>query len=112
MPVSPFDPREALAAAAAEHLKCDPQPQPITELTTLGELAVQRKMLGITSMTLFIDPDGPRRTVVIFNHEQGALTGDGETEAAAIEAAFSALRRAMLPPELRALLNAPAPAKP
>lgn len=105
MPPSPFDPAEALAAAQAEHLKCEPQPANVTELTTLGELAAQRNLLGVMAMMLSVDPDGPTRSIVVFHPQHGTFTGQGETEAQAIEAAFSALRRATLPPELRAMLD-------
>jgi hypothetical protein len=64
----------------------------ITEQTTLGELAVQRATLGISAMMLFIDPDSGKRQVVV-NSRFGTFTGEGNTEAQAIEAAFAALRR-------------------
>lgn len=105
VPPSPFDPAEALTAAQVEHLKCDPQPMPITELTTLGELAVQRALLGVTSMMLFVDLDGAKRSAIVNHPIHGSFTGSGETEAQAIESAFSALRRATLAPELRALIK-------
>jgi len=112
MPPSLFDPAEALAAAAAEHLKCETQPAPITELTTLGELGAQRKLLGVAAMMLFLDPDGSKRQVVINHPIHGAFTGGGETEAQAIESAFGQLRRATLPPALKLVVDGPEPEKP
>ncbi len=112
MPVSPFDPAEALVAAQAEHPVCTTQPVNITEQTTLAELAAQRELLGITCMMLFIDLDGSRRSAIVQHPQRGTFSGEGITEAEAIEKAFSALRRATLPPELREILDAPAPEKP
>jgi hypothetical protein len=108
MPVSPFDPAEALTAAAAEHPCCPeyavPDPKNITEQTTLAELAAQRALLGISSLTLMADNNGQRTAIV--QHPMGGLhTGQGETEAAAIEAAFSSLRVALLPTPLKALFD-------
>lgn len=107
MPVSPFDPAEALAAAQAEHLKCETQPAKINELTTIGELAAQRALLGVSAMMWFASPDGPQRQIIVYHPTHGSFMGAGETEAQAIEAAFSALRRATLPPELRSLIEKP-----
>lgn len=109
---SPFDPAEALAAAQAEHPVCTTQPVNVTEQTTLAELAAQRELLGISCMMLFIDLDGSRRSVIVQHPQHGTFPGEGITEAEAIEKAFSALRRATLPPELREILDASAPEKP
>lgn len=105
MPPSPFDPAEALAAAAAEHLKCETQPANITEQTTIGELGAQRALLGVSAMQWFASPDGPQRAVIVYHPVHGSFKGDGETEAQAIEAAFSQLRRATLPPALRLVVD-------
>lgn len=102
---SPFDPTEALVAAQGEHRVCNTQPANITELTTLGELAAQRALLGVSAMMLFVDPDGTRRSVVVYHPTHGSFMGAGDTEAQAIESAFASLRRATLPPELRVILG-------
>lgn len=102
---SAFDPTESLVAAQTEHLVCAVQPKNITEETTLGELGEQRKLLGVTSMMLFCSLNGVHRTVIAQHPEHGAFSGEGATEAQAIEAAFVQLRRATLPPELRELLK-------
>lgn len=113
-PVDPsaFDPAESLAAAAAAHLKCETQPVLITELTTLGELDAQRALLGVTSMMLFVDPDGSKRQAVANHPMHGSFFGTGETEAQAIEHAFSQLRRATLPSALKLVVDGPEPGKP
>lgn len=112
LPVSPFDPAEALAAAGAEHLQCETQPAPITELTTIGELAAQRALLGVSAMLWFASPDGPQRQVVAQHPKHGSFMGSGETEAQAVEDAFSKLRRATLPPALKLIVDGPEPDKP
>lgn len=107
MPVSPFDPAEALAAAAATHPHCPDKissmvaeapsvdPRRITEQTTLGELAVQRAMLGVSALTLMRDLNGQLTAIV--QSTSGLHIGQGATEAAAIDTAFASLRLAMLP---------------
>lgn len=106
-PVSPFDPDEAIASAWGAHPRCPDlaSPRRITEQTTLGELAVQRAMLGISSLTLMRDLHG-QLTAVVQAFQAGGTSGlhigQGATEAAAIDAAFASLRQAMLPASLRA----------
>jgi hypothetical protein len=56
---------------------------------------------------LFVSLDGAKRSVVVCHPVHGTFNGSGETEAQAIEAAFSALRRATLPPALQELLGKP-----
>jgi hypothetical protein len=80
-------------------------PRRITEQTTLGELAVQRVLLGVSALTLMRDNDGQLTAVV--QSTSGLHIGQGGTEAAAIDAAFTSLRRATLPAPLRALIDEP-----
>jgi len=80
-----------------------PDPQKITEQTTLAELAVQHAILGCLSLTLIADMKGERAAMV--QHPSGLHIGRGVTEATAIEAAFSSLRRALLPEPLKELLR-------
>jgi hypothetical protein len=107
-PVHPsmFDPAESLAAAQAGHPVCSTQPKNITEQTTMAELSEQRDLLGVTALMLFTNIDGTR-TALAQHRVHNSFLGQGPTEAAAIESAFSQLRRATLPPELRAILEAP-----
>jgi hypothetical protein len=80
-----------------------PDPKNITEQTTLAELATQRALLGVSSLTLMADINGQRTAIV--QHPTGGLhIGQGTTEAVAIETAFSSLRRALLPEALKIAL--------
>jgi hypothetical protein len=105
-PVHPslFDPAESLAAAQAAHPKCETQPKNITGETTLDELQEQRNLLGVTALMLFTNLDGTRQALAQHPTYHSFL-GIGPTEATAIENAFSKLRRATLPPELREMLD-------
>ena len=109
MPVGPFDPAEALAAAGAEHPRCLPSvdPKKVTGQMTLGELAEQRALLGVDIISMFANGrvTGHARAVLIQHPEHGVHLGHGNTEAEAIEHAFSNLRRATLPEPLKALLK-------
>jgi hypothetical protein len=77
-------------------------PKKITEQTTLGELAVQRAILGITGLQIFADLGGGVRGALA-HHATGAHIGRGRTEAIAIEDAFASVRRSMLPEPLKAI---------
>jgi len=80
------------------------QPKNITEQTTLAELSEQRQLLGVGALMLFTNFDGTR-TALVQHPSHNSFLGQGPTEAAAIEAAFTALRRATLPPALREALE-------
>lgn len=78
-----------------------PDPKNITESTTLGELREQLLLLDVIALRLYppVDSDEPRAASL--HHETGFHVGYGQTEAAAIEAAFVELRRVLLPEALK-----------
>jgi hypothetical protein len=89
-----------------------PDPAKITETTTLGQLREQLKLLKVASLQLKgSSTDDTVEAVVL--HEGDPLkdlgpafyTGKGTTPATAIETAFSALRRALLPEPLKQYLT-------
>lgn len=77
-----------------------PEPKNITEETTLGELREQRKLLGVHTLRIYASEGGAGMTACV-DYEKGFFTGTGPTEAAAIEAAFTKLRRELLPEPLK-----------
>ena len=76
-------------------------PKNITETTTLAELREQCLLLEVISLRIYppIDSEDPRAATV--HHATGFYVGTGSTEATAIEAAFTKLRRALLPEPLK-----------
>jgi hypothetical protein len=84
-----------------------PDPKPITEATTLGELRAQRLLYEVIAIRVYPsvkawmegravegkELQGPVEANV--HHRTGFYLGTGETEATAIEAAFVELRRAL-----------------
>lgn len=80
-------------------------PKNITETTTLAELREQCLLLEVISLRLSppLDSDEARAATVL--HASGVYVGTGLTEATAIEAAFSRLRRALLPEPLKQYLQ-------
>jgi len=81
-----------------------PDPKNITETTTIAELSEQCLLLGVIALHLHQAADGDGRAASV-RHEQGFFVGTGPTEAAAIEAAFIKLRRALLPDPLKQYLE-------
>lgn len=74
-----------------------PDPKNITESTTLAELREQRMLLGVHRLRMYTsEEDGTAMTACV-DYAKGFATGTGQTEAAAIEAAFSKLRRELFP---------------
>jgi hypothetical protein len=106
MPVSPFDPNEALVGAGSVHPRCTaratPDPKKITEQSTLGDLREQRELLSVTTLSLMPHLEGGRACIVM-SKTGGLHVGRGATEAEAIESAFTSLRIALLPEPLRAI---------
>ena len=82
-----------------------PDPKNITETTTLAELRDQRQLLGVIALHLYLDPPANREVGASVHHATGVYEGTGPTEAAAIEAAFAKLRRALLPEPLKQYLE-------
>ena len=82
--------------------KISPLDRSITEQSTLAELAAQRELLGVATLSLMPALDGGRACVVLAK-VGGLHVGQGATEAEAIEAAFTSLRIALLPEPLRAI---------
>lgn len=82
-----------------------PDPKNITEKTTLAELREQRLLLGITAIRLYPSLGDERLLDASVHHASGLFVGTGPTEAAAIEAAFVKLRRALLPEPLKQYLQ-------
>jgi hypothetical protein len=91
-------------------------PKNITEATTLGELREQRLLLGVIAIRIYPSLDdaveaSSRQEALegvleaSVHHATGFFVGRGRTEAAAIEAAFSKLRRAILPEPLKQYLH-------
>ena len=78
-------------------------PKNITEETTLADLREQCLLLGVVSLRLYPSMDGVGRTAGV-HHATGIYVDTGPTEAAAIEAAFTKLRRALLPEPLQQYL--------
>lgn len=81
-----------------------PDPKNITETTTLTELREQRLLLEIIALRICAHEDGNLAAYV--HHASGFFEGRGPTEATAIEAAFTKLRRALLPESLKQYLDA------
>lgn len=82
-----------------------PDPKNITEETTLAELREQRELLGVTALQLHRPATGNDLVAATVHHESGFFMGTGSTDAAAIEAAFVKLRRALLPTPLKQYLD-------
>lgn len=80
-----------------------PDPKNITEGTTLGELREQRLLLGVIGLRIYPNVEGSDKSLLAasVHHATGFYVGTGATEAAAIEAAFVQLRRALLPGPLK-----------
>jgi hypothetical protein len=92
------------------------EPKNITETTTLGELREQRLLLEVIAIRVYPSLEeavevstrqealeAPLEASV--HHATGFYRGTGPTEAAAIEAAFAKLRRALLPEPLKQSLQ-------
>ena len=77
-----------------------PDPKNITEETTLAELREQCLILKVISLRLYPSMNGEGRAAGA-HHAAGIYVGIGPTEAMAIEAAFTKLRRALLPEPLK-----------
>ena len=88
-----------------------PDPKNITEETTFAELREQLALLKVIALRI-----GPPGTIVgtemgaegvaaSVHHATGFYIGSGPTEAAALEAAFVKLRRALLPEPLKQYLD-------
>lgn len=93
-----------------------PDPKPITEETTLGELREQRLLLEVIAIRVYPSLDHAVETTsrqealagvleANVHHATGFYAGHGPTEATAIEAAFAKLRRALLPESLKQYLD-------
>jgi hypothetical protein len=82
-----------------------PDPKSITETTTFAELREQRLLLGVIALRVFPSLEGEGLVDASALHETGLYVGTGPTEATAIEAAFSKLRRALLPEPLKQYLD-------
>ena len=80
-----------------------PDPKNITEETTLAELREQCLLLEVISLRLYPPMNGEGRAAGA-HHATGLYEGTGPTEAVAIEAAFTKLRRALLPEPLKQYL--------
>ena len=76
----------------------------ITEETTLAELREQRLLLGVVALHVYLCVDDVALLTVRVHHATGFYEGSGPTEATAIEAAFTKLRRALLPEPLKQYL--------
>ena len=81
-----------------------PDPKNITETTTLAELREQCLLLGVISLRLYPSMNGEGRAAGV-HHATGIYVDTGPTEATAIEAAFTKLRRALLPEPLKQYLK-------
>lgn len=79
-----------------------PDPKNITEATTLAELREQKLLLEVIALRIYAHEDGDLAACV--HQANGFFEGRGPTEAAAIEAAFTKLRRALLPEPLKQYL--------
>ena len=89
-----------------------PDPKNITEATTLGELHEQLLLLEVIALRfgppctfVHVDADSEEAVAASVHHATGFYMGLGSTEAAALEAAFSKLRRALLPAPLQQYLH-------
>ena len=80
-------------------------PKNITETTTLAELREQRLLLEIIALRVYLPVDGEDTVAASVRHATGFFEGTGPTEASAIEAAFTKLRRALLPAPLKQYLE-------
>jgi hypothetical protein len=79
----------------------------MTEQTTLADLATYLNALGNPFVTMMKGLDGKRHAIMHLNNPPGMFMGQGETVADALEAMFSAYRRATLPDGLKAVLEQP-----
>ena len=90
-----------------------PDPKNITEQTTLAELREQCQLLDVIALRIYPSleealegrPELLEASVHHVGRAVGFYVGRGPTEATAIEAAFSALRRALLPAPLQQYLQ-------
>lgn len=80
-----------------------PDPKNITESTTLAELREQRILLGVHRLRIYAS-EGRTEMTACVDYDKGFCTGTGPTEAAAIEAAFSKLRRELFPETIKPYL--------
>jgi hypothetical protein len=85
-------------------------PKNITEETTLAELREQLQLHAVISLRIYPSlaaalEGHPELLEASVHHATGFYVGRGLTEAIAIEAAFSALRRALLPEPLKQYLK-------
>lgn len=92
-------------AAALGERRGVPDPKNVTEHTTLAELHEQRLLLGVTALHLRLDPLASGDVNASVRHATGVYHGRGKTEAVAIEAAFTELRRSLLPEALQPYLR-------
>ena len=90
-----------------------PDPKNITEATTLGELHEQLTLLAVIALRIY--PSFEARQAgeedileASVHHATGFHVGRGSTQATAIEAALSQLRRALLPAALKQHIDASA----
>ena len=81
-----------------------PDPKNITEETTLAELREQCLLLEVISLRLYPPMNGEGRAAGA-HHATGLYVGTGPTEATAIEASFTKLRRALLHAPLKQYLQ-------
>lgn len=68
----------------------------ITEATTLAELREQLNVHEVIALRIYPPVHGEAPREASLHHKTGFHLGTGETEAAAINAAFSKLRRTLL----------------
>ena len=78
-----------------------PDPKPIIEATTLGELRDQLSLLRVTALRIVRSDAANESVIAGIHHATGFYDGTGSTEAAAIEAALIKLRRALLPEAIK-----------
>ena len=81
-----------------------PDPKPIIEATTLGELRDQLSLLRVTALRIVRSDAANESVIAGIHHATGFYDGTGSTEAAAIEAALIKLRQALLPDSLKPYL--------
>ena len=82
-----------------------PDPKNITAQTTLAELREQCLLLKVVELCLYPSMNGEGRTAGAHHATGLVVLGTGPTEATAIEAAFTKLRRALLPEPLKQYLK-------
>jgi hypothetical protein len=83
-------------------------PKNITEETTIAELGEQLLLLDVIALRIYPPLDNEAARAACMHHATGFHVGHGPTEATAIEAAFSQLRRALLPEALKPYAEVPA----